>query len=74
MDPKELVLKYPERMNIFEYDEAEKCLEPSVKAVGPSGNAFPNRRSFIGMMKSYQFRYDLKKAFQTAGMCASSKT
>lgn len=63
MEPRELVLKYLGHLNNHEYGEASRCLASSVVAVGPSGEAFRDRESFIGMMKTHQSRYDLKKTF-----------
>lgn len=63
MEPRSLVLKYLEYMNDLQYEKAGELLDDQVHVIGPAGEAFRDRDSFIEMMETYRSKYDLKKTF-----------
>lgn len=63
MEPLDIVIKYLKHLNNQDYEAASSYLEPSIRVVGPSGEAFHNSREFIEMLGKYKSRYDLKKTF-----------
>lgn len=46
-----------------EYDAAKGLLADGIKIRGPAGESFRTPDEFIGMLRSYQGKYDVKKVF-----------
>ena len=62
-NPKEVVLSYIEALDGQRYDEALQCLHEKVRIRGPAGETFGRPYDFIEMLRKYQGKYDVKKAF-----------
>lgn len=62
-NPKELVLSYIKALDEHNYDEAASYLNETVTILGPSGESFSKPSEFVGMLKQYRGKYDIKKVF-----------
>jgi hypothetical protein len=62
-NPKEVVLSYIKALDAHDYDVAADYLSERVTILGPSGESFSKPSEFIGMLKQYQGKYDMKKVF-----------
>lgn len=56
-------MSYIEALDSKEYDVAKNLLADSVRIRGPAGESFRAPDEFIGMLRSYSGKYDVKKVF-----------
>lgn len=63
MEPLEVVTRYLDYLNKFEYAKAKDLLEAQVRVVGPSAEGFHSSTEFVEMLGKYRPKYDLRKSF-----------
>ena len=62
-ESKQIVLSYIKALDKQDYVEAASYLDGAVRIKGPGGESFGSSKDFIGMLKQYRGKYDLKKVF-----------
>ena len=62
-DAKEIVMSYIRALDSQQYETVQGFLSESIRIKGPAGESFSSPAEFIGMLRSYRGRYDLKKTF-----------
>lgn len=62
-DAREVVMSYIRALDSGEYDAAKGLLAGGVRVRGPAGESFRSPDDFIGMLRSYKGKYDVKKVF-----------
>jgi hypothetical protein len=62
-DSKELVLSYIKALDAQDYNQAVSYLSEKVRIMGPDGESFQNPSEFVGMLRKYRGKYDVKKVF-----------
>ncbi|HYC11992.1 MAG TPA: nuclear transport factor 2 family protein [Nitrososphaerales archaeon] len=60
---KEVVMSYIRALDSWEYDEALDSLHERVRIKGPAGETFGKPKDFIGMLRKYKGKYEIKKVF-----------
>jgi ketosteroid isomerase-like protein len=63
MQPKDVVLAYIRALDSQKYEDALALLRDDVRIRGPAGETFGRPLDFIGMLRKYRGRYDVKKVF-----------
>lgn len=61
--PKQVVIAYIEALDGQRYEEALDLLDDGVRIRGPAGETYGKPMDFIGMLRKYHGRYDIKKVF-----------
>jgi limonene-1,2-epoxide hydrolase len=59
----EVVMSYINALDSQDYDAAMSRLHDKVRIRGPAGETFGRPYDFIEMLRKYQGKYDIKKAF-----------
>ncbi len=65
-DPRKVVSSYIKALDDQDYGAAEKCLNDEIRIQGPAGESFGKPKEFIGMLRQYRGKYDVKKSFVDA--------
>lgn len=69
--PKDTVMAYLNALDRRDFESAASYLAGRVSISGPGGEAFKETTEFIGMLSSYEGRYEILKLFSDAGeVCA----
>lgn len=63
LQQKDIVMSYIRALDNWKYDEALDYLHDRVRIRGPAGETFGRPRDFIGMLRKYKGKYDIKKVF-----------
>lgn len=58
-----VVVSYIKALDNQEYNAARGYLSESVRIKGPAGESFGKPNEFIGMLRTYRGKYDMKKKF-----------
>ena len=61
--PLDVVMSYIDALDSQHYDRALEQLHDKVRIRGPAGEAFGKPLDFVEMLRKWQGRYDVKKAF-----------
>jgi len=59
----EVVMAYINALDSQDYEKAMDHLHEKVRIMGPAGETFGKPYDFIEMLRRYQGKYDIKKAF-----------
>ena len=60
---KQVVLSYIRALDSQDFTGAASFMDGAVHIKGPGGESFSNPNEFMGMLKQYRGKYDLKKVF-----------
>ena len=63
VQPKEVVMSYIGALDGQRYEEAMGLLHDNVRIRGPAGETYGKPVSFVGMLRKYRGKYDVKKVF-----------
>lgn len=62
-DARETVMSYIRSLDSKDYNGARDYLNEGVRIIGPAGESFREPEEFLGMLRQYQGKYDVKKVF-----------
>ena len=62
-DARETVIEYINALDGQDYERARQFLSDSVHVIGPAGESFSTPAEFVGMLKTFGGKYDIKRIF-----------